>query len=167
MEKVFGVINALVEAGVIETYAIGGAIAAIFYTEPVLTDDLDVYIPVSIEDHGLVSLGPLYEHLASLGYHPKGEFIDIEGWNVQFLPVPDSLTDEAMAHVRIFDVEEQRARVLAPEYLIAISLKTGRAKDFARISTFEDLADVDWNKVQDLIERFKLEGQWRKFKTLD
>ena len=39
-------INTLVDTGVIETYALGGATAASFYTEPILTEDVDLFMPL-------------------------------------------------------------------------------------------------------------------------
>jgi len=44
MEKTLQVLNALEEEGVFSRYAIGGAMAATFYVEPVLTFDLDVFV---------------------------------------------------------------------------------------------------------------------------
>lgn len=165
--KVFRVINELVDSGVIDTYAIGGAIAAIFYTEPVITYDLDVFIPISVQQSGLVSLGHIYEHLATLGYHPKGEFIEVEGWSVQFLPIPNPLIDEGVQNARSIEVDGgDIVRVLSPEYLVAVALQTGRAKDFARIRTFKDLGVVDMPLLMDLIKRFDLEGQWQKYQML-
>ncbi len=44
MEKTLQVLNALERDGLFRRYAIGGAMAATFYIEPVLTFDLDVFI---------------------------------------------------------------------------------------------------------------------------
>jgi len=44
MERTLKVLNELERSGIIETYAIGGGIAAIFYIEPVLTYHLDVFV---------------------------------------------------------------------------------------------------------------------------
>lgn len=49
MEKVIQVLNRMQADGVIEKFAIGGGIAAIYYLEAYLTDDIDVFIsPVGI-----------------------------------------------------------------------------------------------------------------------
>jgi len=42
IEKTIAVINQLAEKGVIENYALGGATAVIFYTEPIATEDVDM-----------------------------------------------------------------------------------------------------------------------------
>jgi len=44
MEKVIEVLNRMQADGVIEKFAIGGGIAAIYYLEPYQTDDIDVFI---------------------------------------------------------------------------------------------------------------------------
>lgn len=41
MEATVRVLNEMVEEGLLEAYAIGGAMAAVFYVEPVATFDLD------------------------------------------------------------------------------------------------------------------------------
>ena len=57
----------------VENYAIGGGIAAIYYLEPYQTEDIDVFIPVSAVQFGkagLISLEPVYGYLKKLGYFP-------------------------------------------------------------------------------------------------
>lgn len=44
MEKTFKVLNRLVEEGIIGRYAVGGALGAMFYAEPVSTFDLDIFV---------------------------------------------------------------------------------------------------------------------------
>lgn len=166
MLKVFRVLNEMVAAKVVETYAIGGAIAATFYVEPFATTDVDVFIPVALQGSGLVSLGPVYEHLENLNYHPYGAFVSIEGWDVQFLSIADQLTEEAVAEAVSFEIGEETVRVLKAEHLIAIALQTGRGKDFARVKMFKDLDVVDWSQVKDLIQKYGLEVQWQKYRAL-
>ena len=44
MRRVITILNDLEKEGVIENYALGGAIALLFYSEPISTEDLDVFI---------------------------------------------------------------------------------------------------------------------------
>ena len=44
MEATIKVLNALVADGVVEKYAIGGAVAAAFWLEPFFTEDLDIFV---------------------------------------------------------------------------------------------------------------------------
>jgi hypothetical protein len=72
MKETFAVINQMVVDGVIEDYAVAGAIGAMFYVEPFSTEDLDVFV--------------LY--LKARGYTEiRKEGIVVEGWPVQFMPV--------------------------------------------------------------------------------
>jgi hypothetical protein len=52
---------------------------------------------------------------------------------VQFLPVYNALTEEALAHAAQVMFGTTPTRVLSAEYLSAIMLQTGRPKDHARL----------------------------------
>jgi hypothetical protein len=166
MKEVFRVINALAAEKIIDTYAVGGAIGAHFYVGAFATFDVDIFFPVTTQSSSLFSLGPLYEHLRNKGYRPKGEMVFIEGWDVQFLPTFDDLTEEAVENAVYFDVEGERVRVMPAEYLMAIALKTGRAKDLARVKMFMEEAGVNEELLDRLIRKFKLEAQWQRYKNL-
>lgn len=60
MEKTLQVLNELEQAGVFSRYAIGGAMGATFYVEPVLTFDLAVFVVLPRTEGGLLTLAPLY-----------------------------------------------------------------------------------------------------------
>jgi hypothetical protein len=99
MEKAIELLNRMQADGVIENFAIGDGIAAIYYLEPYNTDDVDVFIsPVVVSEGGLVSFGTIYSYLHALGYQAEREYIRIEGWLVQFLPAAESVQEEAVAH---------------------------------------------------------------------
>lgn len=44
MEKTLQILNALERDGVLSRYAIGDAMGTMFYVEPVLTFDLDIFV---------------------------------------------------------------------------------------------------------------------------
>lgn len=90
----------MVKDGVIEQYAIGGAVAAIFYIEPINTNDLDIFFHVKDSSVGLDILAPRYEYLSGLGYKGQRETIDIKGWPVQFLLVFNPLLEEAVEQAK-------------------------------------------------------------------
>ena len=138
MKEALRVLAELVSEGVIEDYAIGGAMGATFYLEPVVTMDLDVFVLFK-DNTSLLPLQPIYEALKKRGYLPDEqlpECIDIGGTPVQFLPVYNPLLEEALAHATSFDYDGVSARVLPAEYLAAISVQTGRAKDKLRVQAF-------------------------------
>lgn len=96
MKKTFDVINRMRDEGVIDRYAVGGAVAATFYLEPFATLDIDIFISSpNVPPGSLVSLDRIYSYLAKLGYQPRAEHVEIEGWPVQFLPADDPLYNEA------------------------------------------------------------------------
>ena len=161
MRETLRIINQLEQDGIIEKYAIGGAIAAIFYVEPFATHDVDIFFIVS-SNEGLLNLSPLYSYLAGLGYEPDGEMVMIEGWPVQFLPVFNELLSEAMANVREVEYEGVPTRIFSPEYLIAIMLQLGRAKDYARAEMFIAQNLCDEKKMLELIQRHGIQKQWQE-----
>ena len=94
MRTVFQLLNAMVRDGEVQNYAIGGAIAAVFYVEPFSTQDIDVFI--MIESEGLVTTIPGWDYLKKRGYTEiRGKAIVVEGWPVQFIPVSNALEEEA------------------------------------------------------------------------
>jgi len=54
MKGTLQVLNELESAGVLNRYAIGGAMAATFYLEPLLTFDLDVFVALPQFESGLL-----------------------------------------------------------------------------------------------------------------
>ena len=55
MKETFAVLNQMVADGVIENYAVAGAIGAIFYVEPFSTEDLDVFV-MTPEDRVIIEV---------------------------------------------------------------------------------------------------------------
>jgi len=153
----------MVKDGVIERYAIGGAVAAIFYIEPINTNDLDVFFHLKSESTSLQILDPLYRYLSGLGYKAEGEAIDIEDWPVQFLPVFNPLIEEAVAQANQIEFGRTKTQVIRAEHLVAIMLQTGRLKDHARIQQFLDHKAINRKKLSDVLARHKLMEKWRNF----
>lgn len=164
MEKIFAVINQMEADGVISRYAIGGAVGAIYFLEPFLTQDIDVFLTFSVTPGGLiVSPAPIYEYLAARGYMPEREYIRIEGWLVQFLPTEKALYAEALAQAISGDMDGVRVRVFTAEHLMAIALDTGRPKDHARLIQFVEAAVFDPSKLDAILRRHGLLDKWARF----
>lgn len=90
MKQTLKVLNQMVQDGIVEAYAVGGAMAALFHVETILTYDLDVF--TLLPSSGLtVTLTPLFDYLREKGYQEEGECVSIEGIPVLFLPAPDAL----------------------------------------------------------------------------
>jgi len=162
------VLNQMVADGVIRQYAIGGAWAAIYYAEPVMTEDLDVLISfddVSGADRpGLVLLTPILTYLAAKGYSDfQKEGLSIEGWPVQFLPVADALDAEALEQAQQVDLGGVSAWILRPEHLVATALKVGRAKDLVRVAQFLEQELVETDRLCTVLKKHGLSEEWSTF----
>ena len=164
MEKTLAVINQLEQAGLIGRYAIGGAVAATRYIEPVQTYDLDIFVILPAAPSGLISLTPIYAYLTQRGYTPQGEAIVVEDWPVQFLPIYDELTEEALAEAIAVEFGSTPTRVLSAEHLAAIMLKTGRPKDHARLTQFFEFDALNRAALEAIIARHGLGSKWASFR---
>lgn len=165
MERTLKVLNELERKGLFARYAIGGGVGAIFYMEPFLTYDLDVFVVLPARAGGLLTLGPLYAALRQDGYLEEDECVNIEGVPVQFLPAYNSLVEEALAEAREVHYEQTPTRVLRAEHLVAIMLQTGRAKDRQRFSAFLRETDLDRNTLKDILQRHQLVDRWQQWTT--
>jgi len=164
MEKVIQVLNRMQADGVIEKFAIGGGIAAIYYLEPYQTDDIDVFIlPVVVGESGLVSLGSIYDYLENLGYHPVKEGVLIEDWVVQFVPAFKSVQEEAVAQAEHVAYGETHTLLFSAEHLAAELLRSGRPKDYARVIALIESEQVDMMLFRDIISRHDLAKKWKEF----
>ena len=161
MKRTLQVLNELERDGVFTRYAIGGAMAATFYTEPFLTFDLDVFVVMPQTTGGLLTLAPLYDALRARGYsEQENECIMIEGVPVQFLPAYNALLEEALNDAQEIMYEDVPARVLRSEHLLAICLQTGRSKDRERARILREQAKLDQNFLAEVLRRHQLEDKW-------
>ena len=160
MRETIEVLNLMVKDGVVRDYAIGGAVAAIYYLEPFDTSDIDVFVQIETPENDLMIFAALYEYLTGQGYELKGEFVNIEGFPVQFLPVFNPLTDEAVSGAQTVAYEQVTTRIMRAEHLVAIMLDTGRPKDYARIGMFLEQGAVDIDSLNAVLERHGLMEKW-------
>lgn len=164
MKEILELLNQMQKDGVIESYAIGGAIAATFYLEPSATFDLDIFVAMSPSAvSALISLTPIYEYLKTRGGRVEDEYIVLGKWPVQFLPAADPLELEALNEAASIDYEGTATRVMRPEHLLAIALRTGRPKDRSRIMQFVSERVVDIGQLQEILSRHGLLPKWQDF----
>lgn len=164
MKATLKAINQMQDKGVIGKYAIGGAVGATFYLEPSATLDIDIFVSIqTLPDSALITIAPIYDYLTTQGYKTEGEYIVVEGWPVQFLPPGDALTEEALAQAVETEVEGVPTRVMTAEHLVAMALKTGRAKDFARILQFIESGALDADRLDAILTRHGLLEKWERF----
>src|SRR5437762_4511882 len=122
MSRTLEILNELEKEGVFSRYAIGGAMAATFYTEPFLTFDLDVFVVLPRTSGGLLTLTSLYEGLRARGYREENECVLVEGVPVQFLPAYNALIEVALNEAQVIMYEDIRTRVLQSVHPVAIRL---------------------------------------------
>jgi len=169
MKETIEVINGLKKTGLILDYAIGGAVGVLRWVEPFFTRDLDVFIvlPKQDKEKGLISLAPLYESLKQKGYNEwKGQWLIIAGIPVEFIPA-EGLSREAIEEAVEIKYEEIEAKVMVPEYLIALLLEAGRDKDLMKIKILLDEAEIDEDRLNKILTRYDLADrfkQWTKIR---
>lgn len=164
IKEVITVVNQMQADGVIEPYAVGGAVGATFYLEPIATLDVDIFVIIeSAPDSQIVNPKRIYDYLTARGHALEREYIVIGGWPVQFLPPVTPLVEEALKEAVIRDVDGTPARVLTAEHLAAIALQTGRAKDKARLLQFVEAGVLDAARFQAILARHGLIAAWQKF----
>ena len=164
MEKTLKVLKDIEKQGLIERYVIGGGIAVLYYAEPVLTYDLDVFCLLPTEKEGLITLSPIYEYLRKKGYSVHGEHVAIEGIPVQFIPAYNALVEEAVNEAVEVKYKRVKTRILRAEHLLAIMLQTYRSKDRERTLLLLDEAQVDMAYLENILERHGLQKKWRAFR---
>jgi hypothetical protein len=164
MRQTLEMINRMQADGIIDRYAIGGAVGATFYLEPAATLDVDIFVVLpNVAGSSLVTLSSIYEYLSAQGCVTEHEHVIIKGWPVQFLPVGDALEQEALQEATQVEVDGVNTWVMKPEHLVALALRTGRTKDHARVLQFLETAAVDRERLQDLVARHGLGPQWHRF----
>ena len=164
MRELAQLLNDMREDGVISNYALFGAVAQMRYTEPVATLDADVLVAVSDAER-LDVLKPIYEFCATKGFVLEGEAISVGAWPVQFVPVFNPLTQEALEEAETADFDGVPFRVVRAAHLAAIALSVGRAKVFTRILALLEADSVSRQEVADLAAKHGLAHDWRRFEV--
>ena len=164
IREVIKTVNQMQADGVVERYAIGGAVGATFYLEPVATLDMDVFVAFKTEPGSrIVTPQRIYDYLTARGGKIEREYIVVAGWPVQLLPPVGPLVEEALAQAVEKDVAGVPARVFTAEHLAAIALQTGRAKDKARLLQFVEAGILDPARFQAILSRHELVAAWQRF----
>jgi hypothetical protein len=164
IREVIQTANQMKADGIVECYAIGGAVAATFYLEPVATLDVDIFVAFKPEPSSFIATPKrIYDYLSARGGTIEREYIIVAGWPVQFLPPTGPLAEEALDQATERDVAGVSARVFSAEHLAAIALQTGRAKDKARLLQFVEAGILDTAQFEAILSRHNLVAAWDQF----
>jgi len=166
MKKTLEVINELKQRGLIKDYAIGGAVAALKWTEPFFTRDLDLFIIPEkvVGKEELVFFSPIYEYLKKKGYDTwTGQWLTIEGVPVEFIPA-EGVAEEAVENAVETSFEGVTTRVISAEYLIALFLKALREKDKIKIRMLLEQTTINMEQLRDILMRHRLSEKFEMFK---
>jgi predicted nucleotidyltransferase len=167
IKEIISTINEMQTAGVIGQYAIGGAVAAIFYkVEPDTTFDIDVFIALNpLPGRSLVDPSPIFTYLQSRGYQlTKEGYVRIANWPVQFVPPPTLLVEEALQQAVEVDFDGVSVRVFTIEHLAAIAFEVGRPKDKLRLPRFLTSKGFDESRFSKILQRYGLLDRWINFR---
>lgn len=167
MRKTLAVINELKKQGIIEDYAIGGGIAAIYYIEPILTYDLDIFVILpQAKGKSVIDLSVLFNSLRQKGYSWKKEHLIIEGVPVQFIPA-DKLETEAIGNAPNVDYEGTKTKVFSVEYLITVLVRAGRTKDIEKVEKILKQSTVKYKKLKSILSKYKLLSKYKQYFKID
>ncbi len=147
----------------ISNYAVGGAMAVLFYAEPTRTYDLDVFVLLPASSGVLVSITPISDWARKNAFALDAEHIMIHGVPVQFIPAHNALAEEAVRKARNLDYKDAHVRVIAPEHLVAMALEAGGARRRERIGYLLEADAVDEGLLLDVLGRHGLDSAWRRY----
>ena len=164
MEKTLKLIEELKEKKVFKDFSIGEGIAALYYIEPLLTYDLDIFF-IPLED-SIDVLTPIYRYLKEKGFKAKKEHVLIEGVPVQFIPVYNDLVKEAVEYSVEAKYGRIQTRVLGLEYLIAVMLQTYRSKDRERLVKVFEETKIDMKLLKKILRKYGLYDKYVGFKEM-
>ena len=162
MDKALKVISRLHKEGVLAEYAIGDAIATIYYTEPFATYDVDIFF-IPLEEKGILVLTLFYDFLTKKGYKTHKEYILIDETPIQFIPASTALEKEAVQHAVAVKYKNIKVNILRPEYLIAIFLSVFRLKDREKIAKLMEQTKIDMKLLTEILLRYSLKEKFENF----
>jgi hypothetical protein len=153
LAEVLRAANELIGAGLIEDYALGGALAAIYYVGPFTTHDADILF-VAAEKGLTAGIPAIDAHLQERGWRVARA--SASPWIPGSILAAAGLTEEAVREARTIEYEGVPAKVFRPEHIIAIAASVGRHKDLARIEQLLEQAEIDRTLLDDILCRYTL-----------
>lgn len=164
MKAAFEVIDRMQVDGIIAHYAIGGDVAASYYSEPATTLPMEVYVTLPFDSNGLsASLAALRKYLIAQGHKIEGAGFEIEGWLVRFVVASNNLEREAVASSLPVDVDGERLWVMMAEHLMAIALVANRTSDRPWMLRLTERDAIDELTLKSILNSHDLIEKWALF----
>lgn len=131
--------------------------ALVFWTEPIATFDLDVFVLLPSEST-LVSLEPIYQWARQHEFPEEAEHIIMWGTPVQIIPAHNALAAEAIRNAAELPYGDQAVRVIRPEYLIALYLEPSARtpKRLERVAALLEGNVADQALLRTVLTRYNL-----------
>ena len=132
--------------------------AIAFWSEPVSTFDVDVFVLLPPTSGPIVSLEPIYGWASKRGYTIQQEHIVMGGIPVQIIPAHNALAEDAVREAATLDMDGLDVQVIRPEYLIALYLEPSARtrKRLERVATLLEESDVDRPRLDALLKKYNL-----------
>ena len=160
-------------------YMVSGSVAAIYYGEPRMTNDVDIIVFLKREDAGRLEEAFPGDQF----YCPPREVIEIElareqrghfnlihhdtGFKADiYLMGRDELHGWGMARVQVADLDGESVVFAPPEYVIIRKLQFfqegGSGKHLRDINRMLVSLGVAWNRgdLVEMIRKYRLDGEW-------
>lgn len=162
MHEALRALNQVVATGVINKYAVGGAVGAAFYIEAAQTEDVDVFVYLQPGPSGIVTLTPIFDELIKLGGISEEGYVRFGDWPIQILSDATPLIAEAIEKAIEVPFDDVPTRVFTAEHLCAVALEAARSKDYLRVTMFLEQNAVDRAALRELCKRHGLNDQLKK-----
>ena len=141
-------------------YAVGGAMAVLFYAEPTRTYDVDVFALLPADaSKSLAPLTEVYRWGRHEGFELEGEHLLVHGVPVQILPAHNALMIDAVRNARTHDYEGVPVRVVGPEHLVALALQAGGARRRERAWQLLQAGAVDRQALRSLLKAHAINAE--------
>ena len=158
---VYRAIDEMETEGVVEDYAIGGGMAALFYAETTPTFDIDVFVIVPKQGL-LIDLSSIYDWARNKGFEVREEYLILHGVPVQVLVANEGLETEAIKNAKMIPFGGFDVAVMKPEYLVALYIQTGGDKRRGRARDLFAQDAIDNEYLKDVLKRYNLIEKWHQ-----
>ena len=150
---VLKVFNALKKQGAIDEFMLFGSVAAMAYTRPFFTRDIDIAVAVKGGDRAFLGL---FKQLAEFG-KIQGHAVVIQDTPVEVFPANISpIIQDALEAPDVKQVEGITVNVAKPEHLLLEALRVHRSQDKARVLLLDEVVHQD--TLRKLFKRLDHDG---------